>query len=166
MAVMEILKFNHPVLRKKTKEVKTITPEIKKLVSDMIETMYSANGVGLSSNQVGSLERVMVMDVSPERNSPLVLFNPKIIKKSGKIFEIEGCLSFPGLNFKIKRAKKIEVTGLDINFNQIKITAEDLPARVIQHEVDHLLGIVFIDRLPIFERIKIKNEIKKIVTEK
>ena len=158
MAILEIKKYPDPILRKKCNEVKEVTQEIKKLSWDMIETMEAAPGSGLAGPQVGKLKKIIVAQTEKE---PLILINPKILKKS-KETEImeEGCLSFPGLWLRIKRAKSVEVEALDINGKKTKIKAEGLPARVIQHEIDHLSGILFIDRVGFLERLKLKKQFK------
>jgi peptide deformylase len=160
MAVLEIKKYPDPILRKKCEKVKEITPEIKELAKDMIETMQKnePEGIGLAAPQVGELKRIIVVQLGEE---PAVFFNPKIIKKSREkeVME-EGCLSLPGLWLKIKRAKKVEVEAIDKNGKIIKIKTEGLPARVLQHEIDHINGILFIDRVGFFQRLKIKKSLK------
>jgi len=156
MAILNIIKDGNPILRKKSKTVYGINSEIKKLINDMIETMYSANGIGLAANQVGVLLRIIVIDITPEKTAPIVLINPEIIEKEGKLCEYEGCLSFPGLNLMIKRARFVKVKGLNDNCKPVEIEAEGLLSRVLQHEIDHLSGIVFIDRIPKKEKIKLK----------
>lgn len=154
MAIMEIKKYPDPVLRKKTGRVKEITPEIKKLAEDMIETMLKSEpeGVGLAAPQVGISKKIFVAQVGRE---PRVFVNPEIVKKSKKteIME-EGCLSLPGIWLKIKRAKKIELDALDINGQKLKIKAEGLFARILQHEIDHLEGTLIIDKASFWQKIR------------
>jgi len=161
MAKLEVKIYPDPILRKKCQEVKEVTPEIRKLGEDMIETMTrnEPEGIGLAAPQVGVSKRVIVVQTEKE---PVILVNPKITKRS-KETEImeEGCLSFPGLWLKIKRAKSAEVEALDKNGKEIKIKAEGLSARVLQHEIDHLDGILFIDRVGFFQRLKLKTKLKK-----
>ena len=157
MAIREIKKFNEQVLRKKCEEVKKIDKDIKKLVVDMIQTMESNAGIGLAASQVGVLKRVLVAQVDLKNQQILVLINPKIIKKSKeKEIDEEGCLSFPGIILKIKRAKEIEVEGQDFNGKKIKIKVKGLAARVLQHEVDHLDGVLFFNRLSFLKKISFK----------
>ena len=140
----KIIHFPNPILKKKAKAVKRITPEITKLISDMFQTMRVAPGVGLAAPQVGVSLRVIVADVG---DGPVVLVNPKIITKSGKQTFTEGCLSVPGVEAPVCRAKKIVVRGLDKCGKKIEMEAQDLLSTVIQHEIDHLDGKVFIDRV-------------------
>ncbi|MGV3278986.1 peptide deformylase [Rickettsiales bacterium LUAb2] len=156
--LLKILKYPHPILKTTAKEITTITPEIKKLAENMLFTMYKSNGIGLAANQVGILERIVVIDIDSVRDditkelvsvNPLVLINPKILERSAELFEYEeGCLSLPDISALLnKRAKKITVSYLDIDGNQKTMIAEDLLSVCIQHEIDHLDGILFIDHL-------------------
>jgi len=157
----EIIKYPNPILRKKSEEVKEVTEDIKKLGQDMIQTMMEKNGIGLAAPQIGELKRIIVFHPIRERSleekakkTPQVFINPKIIKKSREtIIEEEGCLSLPGLFLKIKRAKEAEIEALNLQGEKIKIKAEGLPARVFQHEIDHLDGILFIDRISFFQKL-------------
>ena len=161
MTVLEIKKFNEPVLRKKCKRVEKIDKKIKKLIVDMAQTMEKNQGIGLAAPQVGVLKRVIVVQTDFKGRRILGLVNPKIVKRSReKEVDIEGCLSFPGIFLEIKRAKEIEVEGLDINGKEIQLKAKGLLARVFQHEIDHLDGILFFDRLSFLKRIALK--LKKI----
>lgn len=145
MAIRFIVKDPDPVLREKAKPVPKITPNIHKLLDDMADTMYEAQGVGLAAPQVGILKRVIVMDCGEEFGGLIELINPEIIKKEGEQFGPEGCLSIPGLQGDVRRAQKCTVRGWDRNGQVIEIEGEDLLARCIQHEVDHLNGILFLD---------------------
>lgn len=164
----EIVKYPNPILRKKSEEVKEVTKEIQNLGWDMIGVMVGAPGIGLAAPQVGVLKRVIAVHLLQERffeekiaKRPQILINPKIIKKSREtIIDEEGCLSFPGLFLKIKRAREVEIEALNERGEKIQIKAEGLPARVLQHEIDHLDGTLFIDRLNIFQRWKIKKRLK------
>jgi len=142
--VLKIVKFPNPLLRKKSKVVKKVTPEIVKLIDDMIETMQAAPGVGLAAPQVGKSLRVMVADIG---QNPIALVNPKIIKKSGSQVFTEGCLCLPGVEAPIERASQVVVKGWGREGKTVEIEAEGLLATVLQHEVDHLEGVVFIDRV-------------------
>jgi peptide deformylase len=144
MAIRMIVKDPDPVLRQKAKPVTKITPNIHKLLDDMAETMYDAEGVGLAAPQIGILKRVIVMDVGDEHGL-IELINPEIIEREGEQFGPEGCLSIPGLLGDVRRAMKATVRGLDRNGNEVTITGTELLARCIQHEVDHLNGVLFTD---------------------
>ena len=150
--------YPDPILRKKCQEVKEVSEEIKNLGWDMVETMKEKEGIGLAAPQVGELKRVIIVQTE---KGPQIFINPKIFKKSKeKILSEEGCLSFPGLYLKIKRARRVEVKAFDQDEKEIQIKAEGLSARIFQHEIDHLDGILFIDRLNIFQRWRIKKRLK------
>ena len=144
MAIRIIVKEPDSVLRQQAKPVPQITPNIHKLLDDMADTMYDADGVGLAAPQIGILKRVIVMDVGDEHGL-IELINPEIIARSGEQFGPEGCLSIPGLTGDVRRAEEVTVTGLDRDGNQRTITGTGLLARCIQHEVDHLNGVLFTD---------------------
>ena len=160
MDVLSIKTYPDPFLRKKAKEINEVTPEIKELVFDMEKIMEENQGVGLAAPQVGVSKRIIIVRME---NQPRVLINPKIFKKNreAEIAE-EGCLSVPGVFLEIKRAKWVEIEALDIEGKAIYFKAEGLPARIFQHEIDHLDGILLIDRLSFLKRLKI---IKKLKTE-
>jgi peptide deformylase len=145
MAIRFIVKEPDPVLRERAKPVPKITPNIIKLLDDMADTMYEAQGVGLAAPQVGILKRVIVMDCGEEYGGLIELINPEIIKKEGEQFGPEGCLSIPGLQGDVRRAQKCTVKGWDREGQEIEIEGEELLARCIQHEVDHLNGVLFLD---------------------
>jgi len=144
--ILKILTDNNPALRQKAEKVKEITAEIKRLVLDMIEIMEKNEGLGLAANQVGKLLRIIIIEPEPNQKA-IVLINPEIKRKSWKKEEIvEGCLSLPEIYLSVKRPVKITVEALDINGEKIKIKAEGLLARIIQHETDHLNGILIVDK--------------------
>ena len=149
MSILKIIEYGNPVLRKTSKEVSKVSKKIKTLVNDLLDTMYSANGVGLAAPQVGINLRIFVIDVSDpnEPINPLVFINPKIIKKSGAINSYEGCLSFPQAYTNVRRYSNVMIKALDMNGKSFVINAKDgeLLARAIQHEFDHLDGKLFID---------------------
>ncbi|NLM53029.1 MAG: peptide deformylase [Firmicutes bacterium] len=145
MAIRKIRKNQDPVLREKAKAIKKITPPILKLLDDMAETMYAANGVGLAAPQIGISKRLVVIDVQDE-NGLLKLINPVITDKKGAEVAIEGCLSFPGLAGEVERAEEVIVKALDPEGKELVIAATGLLARALQHEIDHLDGILFLDR--------------------
>ena len=145
MAILEIKEYGEPVLREKSLPVKEITPEILNLIRDMAETMYAAPGVGLAAPQVGVSKRIIIIDGGEE--GLIVLVNPMMVKSEGEIIEEEGCLSIPGLYSEVKRSSKVTIKAINESGEPIKITKEGHMARVFQHEIDHLSGILVIDRL-------------------
>lgn len=163
MAILPVKTYKDPILRKKALAVKKISPEDKQLIADMIETMYTEDGVGLAATQVGICKKICVINYTQKKGEELIMLNPKITRKIGACTTEEGCLSLPGIMAEVKRAKKILVIYNDINGAEIKMPAEDLLARIIQHESDHLEGILFIDRLNFWRRRKIAKKLKKCV---
>ncbi|HHV93289.1 MAG TPA: peptide deformylase [Firmicutes bacterium] len=143
MAVLEIVKEGHPVLRKKAEPVTQVTKRIRKLVKDMLDTMYEANGVGLAAPQVGISQRIIVVDVG---DGPVVLINPEITEAYGKEIDSEGCLSIPGKWGYVERAQEVVVNGWNESGRSVRIRADGLFARALQHEIDHLDGVLFIDK--------------------
>jgi len=164
MAILEIKKYPDEILKTKASFVDEINGNIQKLIDDMIETMYKANGVGLSAPQVGVSKRIIVVDTSPrqENQSLIVLINPEIINSEGEIISEEGCLSLPGFITRLQRKQKVFVKGLDKNGKEIEIEAEGLLARAFQHEIDHLEGILLIDRISPLKRELFRRKYKKI----
>lgn len=153
---LSIKVIGDPVLREKTKETKIDDPALKKLVADMEKTLRAAEGVGLATSQIGVLKRVIVFDVGEGLQ---VLINPEIVWKSKEeVKEEEGCLSIPGAKMPVKRAAKIRVKGHDLTGKLVEVKAEGLLARVLQHEIDHLNGVLIIDRTPPKERRKVLEE--------
>ncbi len=144
MGIRMIVKEPDEVLHKRAKEVTKITPNVQKLMADMAETMYDADGVGLAAPQVGILKRIIVIDVGDE-NGLISMINPEIVEKSGEQFGIEGCLSIPGLNGDVRRAMTVTVKGLNRDGEEFTVTGSELLARAFQHEIDHLDGILFTD---------------------
>ena len=163
MAVLKILIFPDQRLRTVAKEVLVIDDEIKTLVSNLLETMYEGNGIGLSATQVNIHKRILVVDVSEEKDSPLVLINPKIkvLNKEEKIYS-EGCLSVPGFFEEVSRPSEINITALNLEGERFTIMATDLLAVAVQHEMDHLDGKIFVDFLSNLKRQRIKNKLLKI----
>jgi len=145
MAILEIKIYGAPILREKSKPVKKITPEILNLVQDMTETMYATSGIGLAAPQVGVSKRIIIADGGEE--GVIALINPKIVDEEGEAIAEEGCLSLPDIYAKVKRSSQVTVEALDLDGEQIKITKKNLIARVLQHEIDHLEGVLFIDRI-------------------
>ena len=158
---LEIKKYGDSVLRQKTVEIKEITQEIKQLAKDMLETMYAAPGVGLAAPQIGKSLKMCVIDVDPEKKSPIVLINPEIISGEDKVFAEEGCLSFPGVYEEVGRFNKLIVEFTDLSDKRKKVKAEGFFAKAIQHELDHLNAKLFIDYLSDWKRKAVEKEIKK-----
>ncbi len=168
MAILKIIAYPDPFLKKKTKPVEEISDDIKKLIEDMADTMYEAPGVGLAAIQVGEDKSIIVFD--PEANKEnrhyQVLINPEIVSKEGEcLSENEGCLSVPEFRSDVKRAEFAVVTGLDIQGNLVRIEAQGLLAVILQHEIDHLNGILFIERISSLKRGMYKRKVKKQLKE-
>jgi peptide deformylase len=159
MAMLEIRKFNDPILRKKGKKIIKIDQEIKQLAKDMEETMKEGNGIGLAAPQIGVSKKIITVETDYRNRKVLAFINPKIVKKSRKkAVDTEGCLSFPGIYIEIKRAEEVEVKAKDINGRKIRLKASGLLARTFQHEIDHINGIVFYQRLNPIKRIAFKRK--------
>lgn len=145
MAVFDIRLFGDPVLRRRAPEVEEVDDSVRKLIQDMMDTMRNAPGVGLAAPQIGISRRVIVWEYEGESGA---LVNPAITRRSESVTADEGCLSLPGLAYPVERARVVAVTGLDSLGSMVELQLEDMLARIIQHEVDHIDGILFIDRLP------------------
>jgi peptide deformylase len=163
MAALEILKYPHLLLKKRSIEVDGIDDGVKKLIQDMTETMYRANGIGLAACQVGILRRVIVVDVSPldPQHGRFALINPEIISEEGEIEYEEGCLSVPDCLEKVKRREKIRVRGISPEGTEMEVSGEGILAISLQHEIDHLNGILILDRLSQLKREIYRNKLKK-----
>jgi peptide deformylase len=145
LSVLTIRTFPDPILRERAREVEEVTPAQRRLAADMLDTMRDAPGVGLAAPQVGVLERIFTWEVDDEYG---VVINPKIVHRSDAVVqEEEGCLSLPGIAYEVVRAAEVAVEGLDLDGNQLSLDAQGLLARVCQHELDHLDGVLFVDRL-------------------
>lgn len=152
--MLKIIINKNPLLRKISNKVEKITTQDKQILNQMLEIMYSKKGIGLAAVQVGILKQMITMDIG---HGPIVLINPNIIKKKGrKIVMEEGCLSLPGITVKVARESQIVLEAIDISGDKIKIEANNLLARVLQHEIDHLKGRLIIDYLPWHKRIGLK----------
>ena len=147
MALRTIREFGDEVLARRCKEVKEITPRIKELVQDMIETMYEADGVGLAAPQVGVLKRIFVIDVSPEGDSPMVFINPEILETSGEQTGYEGCLSVPGKSGIVTRPNYVKAKATNLDGEEFVVEGEELFARAILHENDHLDGHMYVEKV-------------------
>ena len=179
--VLDITKYGHPVLREKGKRIERVTPEIRNLAADMLETMHAAEGLGLAAQQVGRAVMLTVIDVSgSDRPSellingqlqnlaaamPLVLVNPQIRNPEGEQIGAEGCLSIPEVNADIRRAQKVTVRAQDLDGKEIVFDCTGLLARAAQHEIDHLNGILFIDRMDAATRVSFDGKLKKMQKE-
>jgi len=162
VSILTILEFPDKRLRTVAEEVDKVDDNIRTLVDDMLETMYQAKGVGLAATQVNVHKRVIVMDISEDKNEPICLINPKIVEKDGEEESEEGCLSVPGFFEKVTRAEHIKVQALNRDGETFELEARDLLAVCIQHEMDHLQGKLFVDYLSAFKRNRIKSKLDKI----
>lgn len=160
MAIRPITIFPDPVLTTETKPVGEMNDEVKQLIEDMKETMYFGDGIGLAATQVGVSLRVMVMDVPDEegKSNLIALMNPEILEREGEVMSEEGCLSFPGINITVKRSERVKVKALDEEGQPVEIEADGLAGICLQHEIDHLDGVVFVDHLgPLKRKITLKE---------
>ncbi|MCP5419438.1 MAG: peptide deformylase [Gammaproteobacteria bacterium] len=161
MALLNILHFPDPRLRKRAVPVDTVDEPLRTLVDDMLETMYAAPGIGLAATQVNVQKRVIVIDVSENKDQPLVLINPSILERTGEQQMDEGCLSVPGFYEPVQRANWIRFSALDRNGEPFERTAEGLLAVCVQHEIDHLDGKLFVDYLSALKRNRIRKKLEK-----
>jgi len=168
MAVRRILHYPEPLLKEKSQLVTEFNEELKQLAADMAETMYDAPGVGLAAPQVGELKRLIVIDCSDseEPNDLIVAVNPEIIASEGDSVEEEGCLSVPGFCASVKRAEKVTLRYQDVEGNTHERTADGLLGICMQHELDHLEGILFVDRLSPLKRSMFKKKYMKMLKER
>ena len=161
MALLDILEFPDPRLRTKAKAVKNVNNGIRKLVDDMLETMYEAPGIGLAATQVNVHQRIVVIDISEEKNQPLVLINPTYTVIEGEQEYDEGCLSVPGYYETVTRAEKVRLNATDRDGNTFEMQCDELLSICVQHEVDHLNGILFVDHISKLKRERIKSKLVK-----
>jgi len=164
MAVLEIRLYGDNVLRECAPPIEKVTDAERQLAQDMLETMYAYRGVGLAAPQVGFSKRIIVIDIEPDDDShkPTILINPIILSQDGEVVLEEGCLSFPGIREEVKRPAEVVVEGLDETGRIVKIEEEGLMARALQHEIEHLDGILFIDHFSRLKRKLLKNQLNKI----
>lgn len=167
MALLDIIKFPEKILKEKATPLENIDFHIQHLIDAMIETMYAAKGVGLAANQIGISKRLCVIDTSlkEDKRSLIILINPVIIEKEGMIETEEGCLSIPGYLTTIKRAERVYVRGLNREGKTMEIEGMGLLARALQHEIDHLDGLLIIDRISPIKREFFKRRYKKFLNE-
>ena len=147
MALRNIRKQGEEILTKRAKEIHEITPRIRELATDMLETMYDAEGVGLAGPQVGILKRIVVIDISEERNEPMIMINPVITSSDGSQTGWEGCLSVPGKSGQVTRPERVTATFTDIDGNECELEAEGFLARAVCHELDHLDGHLYVEKV-------------------
>lgn len=177
MALLEILAFPDPRLAQKSTPVEVVDDGIRRLIDDMFETMYQSDGVGLAAPQVGVNKRIIVLDCgtrpegeSPETplgpREPRAIVNPEIVSRSGAILWEEGCLSVPGYVDEVERAEKVTVRGLDRDGQPLTIEADGLLAVCLQHEIDHLDGVLFVDRLSRLKQTMVKKKLKKLAEQR
>jgi peptide deformylase len=161
MSLLTILEYPDPRLRTKAEPVETVDDELRRLVDDMLETMYAAPGIGLAATQVNVHKRVLVLDISDTKDDPYCFINPEILERNGVTVGEEGCLSVPGVTDSVERAESIRVRALDRNGEPYEIDADGLLAVCIQHEIDHLDGKLFVDYLSQLKRQRIKKKAVK-----
>jgi peptide deformylase len=173
MAIRAICKFPDPILHQKTKPVSTIDSSIERLIDDMVETMYAAPGVGLAANQVGVPLQLAVIDVTTRedrekgrRHPVLVIINPEILSAEGSVVEEEGCLSIPDYAEAVKRAARVKVRARDRKGKTFELEADGLLAKALQHEIDHLNGLLFVDKLSPLKKSIFKRKYRKMAPEK
>jgi peptide deformylase len=161
MSKLKILEFPDPRLRTKASPVEVVDDELRAFIGDMFETMYDAPGIGLAATQVDVHKRLLVTDVSIDKDTPFVLINPEILEKDGVTFTDEGCLSVPGYYEEVERAEHVKVRFLDRDGEEVELDAEGLLAVCIQHEMDHLEGKLFVDYLSEAKRTRIRKKLLK-----
>ncbi len=162
MSLLKILEFPDKRLRTVAEPVAEVNDDVKQLVDDMLETMYEEKGVGLAATQVNVHKRVIVIDISEEKDAPICLINPELTETEGSEESEEGCLSVPGFFEKVTRAKQIKVTALNREGESYEMEADDLLSVCIQHEIDHLDGKLFVDYISTLKRKRIKTKLEKI----
>ncbi|NIM89527.1 MAG: peptide deformylase [Candidatus Aminicenantes bacterium] len=168
MPVLQIVVYGDPVLTRKAEPIKNINEEIVELAQNMVKTMHSVPGIGLSAPQVKTSKRLITVDLSVGEKSEdlIILVNPEFVSQEGIVTSEEGCLSVPGIQEKVTRSAKVVVKGIDLEGKEKVIEAEDLLARVLSHEIDHLNGKLFIDHLSPLKRSLIKKKLKRQLEEK
>ncbi len=163
-APLQLRYYGDPILRKRAEVVQEITDTERLLADDMLETLYATYGIGLAATQVGILKRLLIVDIDEDEDGqefePLMLFNPEILSTEGESVAEEGCLSIPDLSADVRRPEQITVKAMNINSEDVEIDADGLLARVIQHEIDHLNGVLFIDRISGIKRQLLRDELK------
>ncbi|MFA6455437.1 MAG: peptide deformylase [Bacteroidota bacterium] len=167
MAFLPIYLYGNDILKKKAKHVTEVTNADIKMIHDMFETMHESNGIGLAANQIGELKQILVVDISDMESGkgtkPLAIINPKIVHEEGEWEMEEGCLSIPDIREKVTRPEKIRIKYNDVNMKEVELEADAMLARVIQHEMDHLNGVLFIDHLTSTKKTFLRSKLKKIM---
>lgn len=163
MPILDIVKYPEPVLSEPTRPVENFDSSLHELAADMVATMHAAPGIGLAAPQVGRSERLCVLDLSVGENQDelLVLVNPRVVEAAGNVREEEGCLSFPDLMIIVPRPESVVVEAQDLDGNPIRVTGEELMARCLHHEIDHLDGVLFIDRVSPLKRDLARRKIRR-----
>ena len=161
MALLPILHYPDPRLRNRAEPVEHVDDTVRRLIDDMLETMYAAPGIGLAAIQVNVPLRVITLDVSDDKDSPLALVNPEVVERDGEVQTEEGCLSVPGVYDMVSRAERIRVRALDRDGETVELDADELLAVCIQHEIDHLDGKLFVDHLSRLKQQRIKKRALK-----
>ncbi|MGY3927022.1 peptide deformylase [Aeromonas simiae] len=165
MAILDVLRFPDERLRTVAAPVEAFTPELQQIVDDMFETMYAEEGIGLAATQVDIHQRIIVIDVSEERDERLVLINPEVLEQSGSTGIEEGCLSVPGSRALVPRAEQIKIRAQDVKGDFFELETDELLAICIQHEMDHLIGKLFVDYLSPLKRQRIRQKLEKMARE-
>jgi len=167
MAIRRIVTYGTPILRQRTHEVANLNGDLQQLIDDMAATMYAAPGVGLAANQVGSPHRLFIANPSEDRDPAklLVVINPEVVDSDGELVSEEGCLSVPDFREEVRRARRVLLRGLDREGRPIEVEGHDLLARIFQHEMDHLNGLFFVDRLSPAKRDILLRKLKKAFIE-
>jgi peptide deformylase len=158
MAKLEVLRYPNSILRKKCDAIEAVDDDVVQLAQDMLETMYEDKGIGLAAPQVGITRQLIVLDVG---DGPMALINPKIVEAEGSEIMEEGCLCLPGINVDVERSARVRVTGLDTGGDTVEIDDDDLLARALQHEIDHLSGTLIIDKVSKLKRDLLLKKYKK-----
>jgi len=168
MGVRRILTYGAPILRRPTRPVADLDAKLQALIDEMVETMYAAPGLGLAANQVDSPDRLFVANPSPDRDPArlLVVVNPILVESEGEVVAEEGCLSIPDIREEVRRARRVLVRGLDRTGRPLEVEGQDLLARIFQHELDHLNGVLFVDRLSPAKRDILTRKLKKAFLER
>lgn len=161
--ILKVRKYGDPILRKKAEPVDAITEEVKKIAQDLIDTMLDENGLGLAAPQVGISRRMIALDAGEERGHPFVVLNPEILESSGKSVREEGCLSFPAIYGKIERPEKVKIRALKMDGSIMEAELTGLESRAFQHELDHLNGKLFIDRMSKSHKLSLQGTLKKLM---
>lgn len=163
--MLKILHYPDPVLLKPAEPITEITDEVRQIAQEMIATMHDAQGVGLAGPQVGYSKQIIVVCPESEPGKEKVLLNPRILKKKGKQLGEEGCLSFPGIYGSVCRSNYVQVEAMLLTGEKVIIECEEFPARVLQHEIDHLYGIVFVNKVQLAEQVSLRNTLKTLEEE-